>query len=126
MSACELRPHHALCFGFFRGKGYSDAFVENMTAFVSRLRAEDPTVTLVCSADGVCAACPHNRRGVCESADKTRRYDAAVLALTGLREGENLPWTELRRRVEERILAPGRLEEVCGDCQWHALCRGSR
>lgn len=117
-----LRAHHALCIGFFQGEGYSPNFVENMTAVVARLRAEDPVVTLRAGADVLCRSCPNDRGGVCESAEKTARYDAAVLRLAGLSDGARLPWSALRASVCERILGPGRLPEVCGDCRWFGLC----
>ena len=122
MSSCELRPHHALCVGFFQGKGYSEAFVENMASVIGALRASDPLLTLRSAADPLCGSCPHNRGGVCKSADKVARYDAAVLRLLGLRDGAALRWSELSARVRERILAPDRLGEVCGDCQWYEIC----
>ena len=122
MSSCELRPHHALCVGFFQGKGYSEAFVENMASVIGALRASDPLLTLRSAADPLCRSCPHNNGGVCESADKVARYDAAVLRLLGLRNGAALRRSELSARVRERILAPGRLGEVCGDCQWYEIC----
>ena len=34
-SALTMRPHHALCALFFEGKGYSPAFIENMTALLA-------------------------------------------------------------------------------------------
>lgn len=126
MSGSELRPHHALCIGFFRGSGYSDAFVENMTAIVAALHASDPLLTLHCGSDRICRACPHDRHGVCESAEKVSRYDAAALRLLGLSEGATLRRSELCELVRTRILAPGRLGEVCGDCQWFSLCGGTR
>ena len=122
MSSCELRPHHALCVGFFQGKGYSEAFVENMASVIGALRASDPLLTLRSAADPLCGSCPHNIGGVCESADKVARYDAAVLRLLGLRDGAALRRSELSAWVRERILAPGRLGEVCGDCQWYEIC----
>jgi len=122
MSTCELRPHHALCVGFFRGKGYSEAFVENMASVIGTLRAQNPLLTLRSAADPLCGSCPHNALGVCDSADKVAHYDAAALRLLGLDDGAALRWSELTARVRERILDPGRLGEVCGDCQWHDIC----
>ena len=122
MSACELRPHHALCVGFFRGKGYSEAFVANMAAFIGALRAQNPLLSLRGAPDALCKSCPHNRGGVCDSADKVARYDAAVLRLLALDEGTSLRWPELSARVRERILTPGKLAAVCGDCQWYDIC----
>ncbi len=122
MSGCELRAHHALCIGFFRGKGYSAAFVENLSALVGALRASDPLLTLQSRADGLCRRCPHDCGGRCESADKAARYDAAALRLLGLPEGTSLRRSALAALVRERIVNAGRLGEVCGDCQWHNLC----
>ena len=118
-----LRPHHLLCIRYFRGNGYSPAFVENMQRVIARLEKEDPAVTLVCGADGLCASCPHDADGRCDSADKVDRYDAAVLRLCGLREGERARWSDLRRLVVERILRPDLRPSVCGGCQWETLCR---
>ena len=122
MSGYNLRPHHALCAGFFRGKGYSEAFVENMSAVIGTLRASDPLLTLRSAADPICGGCPHNSGGVCGHADKVEAYDAAVLALLGLQEGAEARWSELTARTRERILNPGRLKEVCGGCQWYGIC----
>lgn len=118
-----LRPHHALCIGFFQGKGYSPDFVENMAAVAARLRAEDPVVTLRCGSDAICRSCPNDRGGVCKSAEKVARYDAAVLRLVGLSDGAALRWSALRSAVRRHILDPAMLAEVCGDCQWFAVCK---
>ena len=122
MSSFELRPHHALCAGFFRGKGYSETFVANMVQVVATLRASDPLLTLRGAPDAVCRSCPHNRLGVCDSAEKVARYDAAVLRLTGLKNGDTLRWSALSALARERILVSGRLSEVCDDCQWYGIC----
>ena len=122
MSGCELRAHHALCIGFFRGRGYSPAFVENMVALVGALRSSDPFLTLQSAPDGLCRHCPHNRGGICESVGRVSRYDAAVLRLLGLEDGATLPRSALAALVRQRITEAGRLGEVCPDCQWHAIC----
>ena len=122
MSGCELRPHHSLCAHFFRGEGYSGAFVENMASVLGALRSQNPLLTLRSSADVICRSCPHSTGGVCDSGQKVARYDAAVLRMTGLADGAVLRWSDLNALTEERILSPGRLEEVCGDCQWFYIC----
>ena len=68
-------------------------------------------------------ACPNNLCGQCESAEKVRRYDRAVLSLCGLTPGDVLPYRELAERVLGSILIPGRREDICGDCQWTDLCQ---
>jgi len=118
-SELALRPHHILCLGFFRGKGYSEAFTRNMTGVLASLTSDTP-VRLTVGHDILCAACP-NRGDGCPNA---AAYDRRVLELCGLGVGQLLPWRRLRQAAEEDILAPGRLAQVCGDCQWAALCTG--
>lgn len=116
-----LRPHHGLCLCFFRGKGYSDAFVENMARMQAAL-AEDPPVRLTEGADDICAACPNLIFGRCADQEKVARYDREVLRRCGLHPGQILSYRELEAQVHRDILEPGQREAVCGDCQWNELC----
>ncbi len=120
----DIRPHHGLCSGFFCGKGYSEEFTENMKAVLDRLNGGNAMVTLTVGADVICAGCPHNKNGMCETAEKVRRYDTAVLKMCGLSAGETVPWQDFRALVREKIIAADRLSEVCGDCVWFGLCSG--
>ena len=52
-------------------------------------------------------------------------YDRQVLARCGITVGCRIRWEEFARLVEERILSEGKREEICGDCQWTALCCAS-
>ena len=114
----ELRPHHGLCLSFFRGKGYSEDFVENMTRIQGAL-AENPLIRLTGNTDVICAACPNNQAGCCRTAEKAARYDREVLRRTL----PYLTWlTVFEKRVRQQILDAGQREAVCGDCQWSALC----
>lgn len=122
MSRYNLRPHHGLCLHFFRGAGYSEAFVQNMAAIQHAL-AQNPMVTLVSGADQVCAAC-HHRVGQagCDAQQKVVRYDAAVLALCQCKVGDVLAWDDFFAKVQGRILREHRLGEICADCEWYAIC----
>lgn len=119
---CRIRAHHGMCFSFFQGKGYSGAFVENMGKMKERL-SQGAQVTLLAETDDVCASCPNNLEGACAFQEKVARYDVAVLALCGLQAGQEIRWEDFAALVRERILAPGRREEICGDCQWSKLCK---
>ncbi|MGI6265038.1 MAG: DUF1284 domain-containing protein [Acutalibacteraceae bacterium] len=121
MSVFSIRPHHLLCLTFFEGKGYDDAFVSQMSAVHRALNGGDAAV-IAAGADDICAACPHNRDGVCDTEDKVRRYDAAVTALCALSPGEQRSWSQWRTLADQRILRPGRLKEICGDCEWAGVC----
>lgn len=89
-ASISLRAHHGLCLHFFQGKGYGGAFVENMARKKAMLEG-NPLVRLTDQADEICRACPNNLCGQCESAEKVRRYDRAVLSLCGLTPGDVLP-----------------------------------
>lgn len=110
-----------MCFSFFQGKGYSGEFTENMQKMRENL-AQNPTVILQDETDDVCARCPHNRKGGCISQDKVAEYDRQVLVRCGLTAGVSIQWLDFERLVREKILIPGRREEICGDCEWSDLC----
>lgn len=118
-----LRPHHGMCLRYFRGQGYSREFSVRMAQIQAQLTAEH-AVTLTEGLDEICAACPNRPEGRCADQEKTGRYDRGVLEICGLRAGESLPYGDFAALVEERILAPGRRAEICGDCQWNHLCGG--
>lgn len=120
---CGLRPHHGLCGEFFRGEGYSGEFTENMRNVLNRLDSLNPEIRLTSGPDAICERCPNNIDGVCETAEKSCRYDLAVLDLCGLSEGDVLRRNVFRELVREKIILPGRLTEVCGDCRWYGICR---
>ena len=119
-----IRPHHGLCLKHFVGKGYSPLFVAEMTALCAELGANpSQEIILKSETDRLCNACPHNRNSMCETAQKTSRYDRRCLALCGLHNGEKLKWQEFERLIAEKILQPQRLCEICGDCCWSAICQ---
>ena len=120
----RIRPHHGMCLYFFEGKGYSDGFTAHMAEVKNWLLGEkgQASLQLVGETDEICSACPHNKGGRCESAEKVNRYDNGVLQYTGLQEGQELTFPEFERIVEEKILQPGYGRAICGDCQWREIC----
>ncbi len=119
----RIRAHHGMCFFFFQGKGYSGEFTEHMRQMKRKLE-QNPEILLLAETDDVCARCPHNRGGVCISAEKVERYDRQVLALCGLGCETRMRWEDFEALVDEHILTADRREEICGDCQWNELCAG--
>lgn len=117
----RVRPHHGLCLAFFQGKGYSGAFVENMARMKAVLE-ENPGICLTGETDEICAACPNNLGGRCSSGEKVSRYDREVLRRCGVSVGDTLPYRDFEALVIRHILEAGQREEICGDCQWDALC----
>ena len=117
-----LRPHHGLCMAFFQGKGYSSGFISALAARLAELDGTDRPVVLTVGTDAVCAACPHNTCGICDAAEQVAAYDRAVLELCGLPEHTICSFSVFTELVQTRILAPGRRQEICADCQWNRLC----
>lgn len=122
-NVAALRPHHGMCLAYFTGKGYSDGFTAHMGRVLDALTPDVP-VRLRVETDVICAACPNNRGGECEQPERTAAYDRAVLDRCGLSDGQEMPFGVFTGLVQERILAPGRREEICGQCQWNEICSG--
>ena len=122
MSRFKLRPHHGLCIQFFEGKGYNPEFIQHMTEVISHLQTSNPYLTLTVGTDNICSHCPHCEGNCCDSADKVRKFDTAVLQYCNLAEGTNLHWNDFQALVRETILNEGLLAEICGNCQWFGIC----
>lgn len=121
----NLRPHHLLCIAFFKGKGYSDEFVSNMTRIVSALKEnKDIPISLVSGEDDLCAHCPNNQNGICTTEDKSSKYDQLTLTALDIVTNPDsaIPYSTLRALADEKIINCGRRENICGDCEWTDLC----
>lgn len=118
----RIRAHHGMCFSFFRGKGYSGEFTENMWAMQEKL-ALNPEIILLQETDDVCAHCPNNREGFCVSMEQSAAYDRQVLDLCGLAAGTRIRWKEFEMLVWENVLTPGKRKGICGECEWNDLCQ---
>lgn len=116
-----LRAHHGMCLAFFRGKGYSKEFVENMTAIKEDLKS-DPLVKIVNETEDICVCCPNNINKKCKSFEKVLRYDNEVLRYCRLKSGTIIRFSEFEKLVNDKILYPGNREKICGDCQWSSIC----
>ena len=88
-----IRPHHGMCLAFFIGNGYSTGFTAHMQEMLE-LFTKGADVCLTVKTDEICSACPNNSQGICEAAEKVKRYDNAVLAECGLKEGQKLAFPE--------------------------------
>lgn len=106
---------------YFVGHGYSDAFSAHMARLLEELRPETP-IQLTVGTDTVCGPCPNNSGGLCDKPDLVASYDRAVLARCGLSEGEILRFGQFTALVQEKVLAPGFRADICGSCQWNAIC----
>lgn len=139
----KLRVHHLLCSALFAGKGYSDAFVENMQSVVDGLfsdrakRKADKaslmneadsvgakTVSLSLEPDIICAKCPNLTDGACCLDDNNViSKDAKLAERLGLTCGRGYPREALLRHVAA-ALREEIFEDSCHKCRWYAegLC----
>ncbi len=128
----RIRPHHLLCLQTWVGRGYSEAFTENMNRIAAKLRKHpEEMVILSAGADDICAACPNLLAdGRCRSEEKVRRFDAKVRillekdALNQTGRGDNLEG-ETYAALHSRIRESGGVSphpDICGDCDWYGLC----
>jgi hypothetical protein len=121
----KVRPHHLLCILGFRGLGYDEEFVSNMTKLVEKLHADSTLpITLVVGGDAICAACPHSKGGKClkraDSEAEVTILDSKVLKRLGFEVGVQIPAGEAWERVRERLTSED-LTEICVDCEWLGL-----
>jgi len=122
-SPVSMRPHHALCALFFEGKGYSPAFIENMTAFLTE---PNQMVQISLGCDSLCQECLHNQDGICDDEAKVAQFDQRILRLSSETFQVDQPQalSMLCQSVYETILRQGLLADVCGECEWSVLCQG--
>ena len=119
----SLRAHHLLCLHGFRGLGYDERFVRNMTAIHDLLRTRAVTEIVVTDEpDDICAACPHMAQGCCErdypeSKVGAKELDRRVLRLLEIEPGRAFGPDELLSLVRARI-SPDDLAVVCEGCEW--------
>ena len=114
-----------MCLCYFRGKGYSDEFVKNMTDMKRELE-KNPLVCITAHTDVICAICPNNEDGICTAEDKVAEYDRQVMSRCGLKEGDQLPYLEFEKQVCQKILLCDKIKEICGSCQWDSLCHDEK
>lgn len=117
----KLRAHHGMCLKFFEGKGYSDGFTSHMQSVLDMLQ-DNPELQIVAEGDMICNKCPNLKAGKCNTFDLVRNYDSQVLLLCGLSENMEINWKEFSKLIEERILAEGKRENICGNCEWTKIC----
>jgi hypothetical protein len=122
----DLRAHHLLCILGFRGLGYSEGFIQNMSEVVRSLRLNrSPLIVKVIDrCDIICSACPHNKGNECHKEDdseqRVKSQDLNVAQRLSLEIGDEVSSQELWAMVKER-LSPEDLLQICHGCEWLGL-----
>lgn len=121
----RLRPHHLLCTQSYSGKGYDDAFVQNMNQLVAKLRTEEQTpVEIVFHSDELCSCCPNRTdNNLCKDNQKVTSYDKKVTEYFDI-EAKTYIYQDITRKIRENM-TPEMLEDICGNCEWYPVsaCR---
>ena len=122
----RIRGHHLLCILGFKGLGYSEAFVTNMTRIVSLL-AGDPGIMLelVSGCDAICRPCPHRSDDSCVKSPDAEaalaQMDKAVLDRICLTAGMQATVRKAYRAVAASVKPQELGTTFCADCQWLGL-----
>lgn len=121
----KLRAHHLICILGFKGLGYSQEYVDNMTKIVGQLRSSPESLVEIASKpDDICAPCPFLGEKGCqergpESEELVRNRDLAVMERLNIVAGDKIAWAEVKERIRSSI-SPEDLADICQDCQWLA------
>ncbi|MCM3766686.1 DUF1284 domain-containing protein [Neobacillus niacini] len=115
----KLRGHHLFCLLGYRGMGYSEEYVKNMTLLHQTLRENPKTlVELVEGPDQLCAKFPNSGTYHCQD-DNIYVRDAAILEKMGLRIGQVLSWEEIEACICNSVV-PSDIQIVCETCSWRS------
>ena len=119
----KFRGHHLICLHFFKGEGYNEEFVTNLSDLITRANASE-SIIVTHDADDVCKACPYLEENSCkhkpDSEEQIRNLDNRALGLLGLLPDQVVLWHEIRSLVD---LAPNEwFSSFCSGCDWKSLC----
>lgn len=124
----RLRVHHLLCSALFVGKGYSEAFCQNMREVVGQLWEKTPEgqeIELIIQPDCICQECPNLTEEGC-SLDNNHvvSKDAVLAEKLQLAINRHYPVPELLHQVAKN-LTEEIFEASCHQCEWYqmGLCR---
>ncbi len=128
MMPVQLRGHHFLCILTYRGKGYTQAFVERMSGLVGAINAGRP-VQLVTGPDDICAGltdqCRSDVSHDCAARDILRLDKLAVDAVSAVLKRD---LTTARTLLEDDVgtlriaYASGTIRAACSGCSWKDFC----
>ncbi|HZG71798.1 MAG TPA: DUF1284 domain-containing protein [Chondromyces sp.] len=115
----KLRGHHLFCLLGYRGMGYSQEYVENMTRLHQTLRNNPHTlIKLIKGPDQLCEKYPHSGEYHCQD-DNIYERDAAILEKIGLSIGQTLKWEEIESLIRKHVI-PSDIQTVCETCSWRS------
>ncbi len=122
----KIRAHHLCCIQGFQGYGYSPAFVANLRAVVSDIKAfPSRPLELVSECDVICASCPSKKECAAQKSDisrKIRNMDLVVMEKLMIKEGTIMEADKAFSLINSQLANASDIEEVCGTCKWRQKC----
>ncbi|HEY3361202.1 MAG TPA: DUF1284 domain-containing protein [Methanosarcina sp.] len=122
----KIRAHHLCCIQGFQGYGYSPAFVANLRAIISEIRAfPSRHLELVSKCDVICASCPSKKECTTQESVISRRIrnmDLFVMEKLRIKEGTIMKADEAFRLINSQLANESHPEEVCETCKWRQKC----
>jgi len=117
----KLRPHHLLCTQGYSGRGYSEDFVENMTAITTHLRNDaNAVVEIVFTTDDICKKCSRMiDDDLCDNDEKVKRFDKKVVSYFGIEE-RGYTYKDIIREINEKMTS-AMMDDICSDCEWYPI-----
>lgn len=115
----RLRGHHLFCLLGYRGMGYSQEYVENMTSLHQTLRDNPKTsIQLVKGPDQLCEKFPNSGEYHCQD-DNIYKKDSDILEKMGLNIGQILNWEDIESRIRKHVTSSD-IQIVCESCSWRS------
>ncbi|MEH7155274.1 DUF1284 domain-containing protein [Neobacillus drentensis] len=115
----QLRGHHLFCLLGYRGMGYSDEYVKNMTRLHQTLRNNPKTlIQLVKGPDQLCEKYPNSGQYHCQDRNIYDR-DQAILDKIGLKIGQILNWGDIESCIR-KFVVPSDIQILCETCSWRS------
>lgn len=115
----KLRGHHIFCLLGYRGMGYSEEYVANMTEVHSALREHlDTLIQIIKGPDHLCSKFPDDQPYHCQDKGIYSR-DKEIVKRLGLTYSDVLPWREVERRIRVHVKASD-IAVVCETCSWRS------
>lgn len=115
----KLRGHHIFCLLGYRGMGYSQDYIKNMTRIHQSLR-ENPKIEiqLVKGPDQLCEKYPNSGEYHCQDESIYER-DAAILNKLGLKIEDILTWEDIEKHIRNQVV-PSDIQTICETCSWRS------
>lgn len=122
----KIRAHHLCCIQGFQGYGYSPAFVANMRAVISDIKAfPSKLLNLVSECDAICISCPSERECTAQKSvlsHRIRNMDLVVMEKLKIEEGTVMEADEAFRLINSKLNNASDIEDICGTCKWRQKC----